>query len=201
MHNGPFSLGYRILTVVATMILLGCSSSNCPLDNFVSCNYFFYDMEGTPVAFSDTLTVKTLLPGYKTIYTYRQIGYATVSKEKRDSNLLKQGFTETMSEVRRDTILIGRLVNAKSFKVPMSYTNSEDTLVFSYAGISLPDTIKVKHQSYTHVEAPECGLCKFHTLESINATDRYIDHVEISNPKVNYDGNENIKIYFNGTAE
>jgi hypothetical protein len=83
----------------------------------------------------------------------------------------------------------------------MSYFNGEDTLVISYSSIALADTIKVTHDSYPYVELPECGSYRFHYLRNVQSTDRHIDHVEISNPKVNYDGNENIKIYLNGTAE
>ena len=41
---------------------------------------------------------------------------------------------------------------------------------------------------------------RFHTLLGVTATDAAIDHIEISEPKVNYDGKTNVKIYFNGVA-
>ena len=83
----------------------------------------------------------------------------------------------------------------------MSYFRDADTLVFSYGGILLKDTIKIQHDSYPHVELPECGTYRYHTLKSITATDAAIDHIEISNPFVNYEGKENIKIFFNGIVE
>lgn len=192
----------RLFSILATAaIMAACSSNNCPLENFVACNYGFYDQEGKSVTILDTVTVKTLLPGYKTVYTYRRLGYMTVTKERIDSSMIKAGYTMKPEVVRRDTILLNRLTKASTFKLPMSYFNAEDTLVISYSSIALADTIKVTHDSYPYVELPECGSYRFHYLRNVQSTDRHIDHVEISNPKVNYDGNENIKIYLNGTAE
>jgi len=190
---------------MTALLLVGCASNNCPLDNYVSCNYYFYDSEGNPVMFSDTLTVKTLLPGTKTEYYYRRLGYKTITLDYKNDSYLQNGYSIDSATVRRDTILVNKLTGKSneqtSFSVPMSYFNSSDTLVFCYAGISLCDTIKVSHDSYPHVDLPECGTYRFHNLREINATDRYIDHIEISNKKVNYEGNENVKVYLNGTAE
>ena len=190
---------FSILTTAAIMV--ACSSNNCPLENFVACNYGFYDEEGKAVTILDTITVKTLLPGNKTVYTYRKLGAMTVTKEVVDSSLINAGYTMKPEVVRRDTILLNRLSKASTFKLPMSYFNGEDTLVISYSSIALPDTIKITHDSYPYVELPECGSYRFHYITNVQTTDRHIDHIEISNPKVNYDGNENIKIYLNGIAE
>ncbi len=183
------------------MLFVSCSSNNCPLDNYVSCNYYFYDYEGNAVTLADTLTVTTLLPGYKTQYTYSKLGYPTVTFERQDSTYIEDGYSEKIETVRKDTILINKLTNATHFQVPMSYFNNEDTLVFSYASIILSDTIKISHSSFPHVELPECGTYRFHNLKNATCTDRYIDRIKISNAKVNYEGNENIQIFFNATAE
>lgn len=182
-------------------MLMACSSNNCPLENYVACNYGFYDAEGTAVTLLDTITVKTLLPGYKTVYTYRKLGSFTVTKEYEDASLTDAGYSMTPEVVRRDTILVNSLSKASTFQLPMSFFNNEDTLVITYSSIALPDTIKVTHSSYPYVELPECGSYRFHNLLKVSATDRHIDHIEIANPKVNYEGNENIKIYLNGTAD
>ena len=192
----------RGLVVLCVAILMfGCYSNNCPLNNIVTCNYYFYDVEGTPITYGDTITVTTLMPGHKTVYTYRKLGNPTVTRDYRDTILINQGYTESVSQQRNDTILINRLVGASSMEVPMSYFRDVDTLVFSYGGILLKDTIKIQHDSYPHVELPECGTYRYHTLKSITATDAAIDHIEISNPFVNYEGKENIKIFFNGIVE
>ena len=53
--------------VLVMLMLAGCYSNNCPLENTVTCNYGFYDAAGTPITYVDTITVTTLKPGYKTV--------------------------------------------------------------------------------------------------------------------------------------
>lgn len=185
---------------MAVLLLMGCYSNNCPLENTVTCNYGFYDAEGTAISYYDTITVTTLMPGYKTVYTYRKLGNVTVTKDSRDTALVNQGYTESVAQQRRDTILLNQLLGASSMKVPMSFFHEKDTLILSYKTISKKDTIKIRHTSYPYVELPECGTYRFHTLQDITATDAAIHHIEISEPKVNYEGNVNVKIYFNGVV-
>jgi len=183
------------------LLLAACDASNCPLESTVTCNYGFYDSEGTAVSYNDTITVKTLLEGTKVQYTYRRLGYPAQTLSHRDSALLAQGWTETVASVRRDTVLMNRLAGASSMKLPMGYFSNEDTLIFSYANIKHSDTLYVTHESYSNVDLPECGTHRFHYLKAVRSTHAAIDHVEISAPEVNYKGNENIKLYFYGTAE
>lgn len=201
MKKNRVKKGSVVVTVLLTILLSACYSNNCPLENVVTCNFGFYDAEGNSISYGDSITVSTLRPGYKTVYIYRKLGNLTVTKEERDEALIEQGYSETVSQQRNDTILLNKACNVSSIKIPMSYYNESDTLVFTYAFISLRDTIKLKHRSYPHVELPECGAYRFHTLTDIEATDAAFDHVEISEPHVTYDGNINVKIYFNGVVE
>lgn len=190
-----------IILLAVVVIATSCSSNNCPLENTVQCNYYFYDSEGHAITPDDAITVKTLLPGSKLQYVYRKMGQTTVTLDSPDASYIENGYTETVSMVRRDTVLVNRSTSRAYIQVPMSYFNEADTLVFDYASISRNDTVIVSHRSYAHVELPECGTHYFHRITDIKATDAAIDHIEILNPLVNYDGNENIKIYFNGVAE
>lgn len=186
---------------MSIILLAGCYSNNCPLENNVTCNYGFYDAEGTPIVYNDTITVSTLLPGYKTVYTYRKLGSQTVITDYQDKSLIKLGYTETISQQRKDTILLNKIHSTAEMKLPMSFFNTCDTLILSYRRISLKDTIKIEHISYPYVELPECGTYRYHTLKTITATDAAIDRIEIGNRQVSYEGEENIKIYFNGVVE
>lgn len=197
----PYSLIAGLMTLLVACMLAGCYSNNCPMENTVTCNYAFYDAEGTAIAYQDTITVSTLMPGYKTVYTYRKMGTLPITKDEPDPSLVEAGYMETQSQQRNDTILLNKKSNASSIKIPMSYFNAVDTLIFAYRSISSKDTIKIHHSSYPHVELPECGAYRFHHLKSVTATDAAIDHIEISNPNVGYEGATNIKIYFNGVAE
>ena len=191
-----------ILSVTISVLqLFGCSASNCPLENTVTCNYGFYDSEGNPVRYNDTLTVSTLLPGLKTVYIYRQLGYLPVTLDHQDSSYISKGYSESKQVVRRDTILINKLSGGSSISLPMQYYSHNDTIIFSYSSISNKDTLYIQHDSYSYVDLPECGTHRFHTITGLRTTYSGISQVELTTPRVNYDGKENIKIYFNGTAE
>ena len=192
---------YYPILIISLLLLSGCSASNCPLENTVTCNYGFYDSEGTAVTYNDTITVSTLLPGTKTVYIYRRLGYTTVTLDKQDSSYIKNGYNQSPAVVRRDTILLNRISGASTMSVPMKYFSDNDTIILSYASISNKDTLYVSHDSYSYVELPECGTQRFHTLTGLRSTYSGISGIEIVNPKVNYDGKENVKIYFNGTVE
>jgi hypothetical protein len=192
----------NIFSLLALLLIIpSCSSNNCPLNNVVTCNYYFYDSEGMSIKYTDYLTVKTLLPGYKKQYTYRKLGESTIVSDTQIKTYIDAGYTETISDVRKDTVLVNKSNNRTSISVPMSFTNTADTLLFQYESILYPDTIVIEHSSYPYVELPECGSYMFHTLKSVKSTESGIFKVEIANRTVNFEGNENVKIYFNGVGE
>lgn len=193
---------YRIAPLVVLVASAACSSNNCPLNNVVTCNCYFYDSEGTAISYSDEITVKALLPGTQTTYTYRKPGQPTVVTNTRVDSLLEQGYVETIGISRKDTVLVNKAAGKSYLNLPMSYFTQCDTIMFSYAGISGTDTLYISHDNYPYVGLPECGSYMFHTITNVrNANNSGIDHVEIANPKVDYEGKENIKIYFYGTAQ
>lgn len=182
------------------MSLISCISNNCPLNNIVTCNYYFYDSEGNSIKFGDYLTVKTLLPGFKKQYEYKKLGEKTYVSDTPLPSYVENGYTEIVYDVRKDTILVNKSNNRSSISVPMSYSNSADTLVFQYESILYCDTLIIEHSSRPYVEMPECGSYMFHNLKNISCTEAGIYKVELSNRTVNFEGNENVKIYFNGTS-
>ena len=190
-----------LTAIVGIVALIACSASDCPLESNVTCNYGFYDSDGIAIKNTDTRTVTTLLPGMHTVFTYRKLGYPTVTLTFQDSTYIDNGYSETIEEVRRDTVLLNRFYDASQMSVPMKYYSENDTIIISYSSISNKDTLYINHDSYSFVDLPECGNHRFHTLKSVESTHSGIYSVSIVNPKVNYDRNENIKIYFNGTAQ
>lgn len=187
--------------LAGVMLLAGCYSNNCPMENTVLCNYGFYDSEGTAITYKDVITVSTLLPGWHNVYIYRKMGFQTVTLDHVDESLINNGYTMSVSEERVDTVLVNKATNVTKLSVPMSYFHDADTLVFSYASIASKDTIWIDHSSYPHVELPECGTYRFHTLKNVRSTHYAIDRVEIGASHVNYEGKENVKIFFNGLVE
>ena len=189
------------LFISMLLLMYACSANNCPLESTVTCNYGFYDSEGVAVIYEDTISVRTLLPGMKTVYIYRKLGQRTIVLDTQDSTYIKNGYTETISEVRRDAVLVNKVHDVNSIKVQMQYYSDKDTLIFDYSNISNKDTVILTHDSYSNVELPECGTHRFHHLKEVRSTSYGIDHININNPDVNYKGNENLKIFFNGSAQ
>lgn len=183
------------LSVVA--LLCACSSASCPLNNYVACNYWFYNDAGVPSKLEDQISVKTLKPGKHDLYTYRKLGEQPLQYTKPHPELVDSGYVESITSVRNDTVLVNKLANGSKFSVPMSYFGTEDTLIITYQRITSIDTIYVRHEGYTHVEQPECGAYRFQVISSVRSTDKAIDRIELTNPAVNYEEKENIRIYFN----
>ena len=195
-------LQYIFFILLLTVSLTACNSTNCPFESLVTCNYGFYDVNGTPINYSDEITVTTLLPGSRTIYVYRKLGFPTQQTLQPSPQLIEEGYTETSSLQRCDTVLVNRLSKTHNMSLPMSYFNTADTLILSYASLSLQDTIYIEHESYPYVDLPECGAHRFHNIKSISTNAAAaIDHIDVLNSKVNYEGRENIRIYFNGEAD
>lgn len=192
---------FSYLILITSLCTLSCSSNNCPLDNVVTCNYHFYDSEGNPIKHPDYLTIKTLKPGYKKQYIYRKLGESTIVSDEQLVSYIENGYTESITEVRKDTILVNKSQNRDKVGVPMSFTNTSDTLLLQYGSILHPDTIIVEHLPHPYVEIPECGSYMFHSLKSVYSTELGIDSIEIVNHNVDFEGKENIRIYFNGNSE
>ena len=179
--------------------IFGCSTVTCPMDTVVKCNYIFYNTNGQAAALADTLNVNIKKTAY--LYHYQKAGYKDTTFTQPVKAFVDNGYTETVTSYRKDTTLVNKLINGTKMSVAMSYYNKVDTLVLRYGLIYLPDTIFLSHDSYTHVETPECGSYRFHRLTDVRCTNRGIDHIEITNPTVNYEGAENIRIYFNNYTE
>ena len=179
--------------------IFGCSTVTCPMVTVVKCNYIFYNTNGQAAALADTLNVNIQKTAY--LYHYQKAGYKDTTFTQPVKAFVDNGYTETVTSYRKDTTLVNKLINGTKMSIAMSYYNKVDTLVLRYGLIYLPDTIFLSHDSYTHVETPECGSYRFHRLTDVRCTNRGIDHIEITNPTVNYEGAENIRIYFNNYTE
>lgn len=106
--------------------------------------------------------------------------------------------TLTVRACGTDSILINKLLKASELELPMSYVNAEDTLVFEYIndGVYGRDTIRIAKTDQPHYESPDCPTSMFHIITSASHTDLFIDSVVVVKPSVNYDLQENIRIYF-----
>lgn len=98
-----------------------------------------------------------------------------------------------------DSLLLNRCVNAKTFSLPISYTNAEDTLVFKMNNKewSAVDTVYVSKENHPQFESVDCQLAFFHTITAVRWTSTHIDSIAIIKPSVNYDtSTPHLHIYF-----
>lgn len=95
----------------------------------------------------------------------------------------------------KDSIVVNHIQNADALQLPMSYTNTCDTVIFSY-GNDIADTIRFFHENILFYQSMECGTIMYHRLDSIRNTSRYIDSIAIVKDYVKFDADENVKIFF-----
>ena len=108
---------------------------------------------------------------------------------------------DTVSVCIHDSILLNKIVNGNSFNLPMSYSEEEDTIHILFensAGRTISSFI-LSHSNIPHYESLECGTSFFHKISGVtllpSSTPSPIDSIVISQPDVNYNKNENIRIY------
>lgn len=94
----------------------------------------------------------------------------------------------------KDSIVINQVKGTQDLAIPMSYTHDCDTVIFTYDRI-YTDTLYVGHSNTPYFISLTCGTGMFHTLKEIRYTQSIIDSAAIINHTINYDPNENIKLY------
>lgn len=94
----------------------------------------------------------------------------------------------------RDSIVIYHIRNVSELQLPMSYVHECDTIIFSYEN-SATDTLFVKHENIPFFVSMECGTAMYHRITDITHTTAFIDSAVIVNDYINYDYNENVKLY------
>ena len=97
-----------------------------------------------------------------------------------------------------DTLLFNRGVGITSIKVPLSYEQPEDVLLFIFTDTAQNvwrDTVWLKKTNHPHLESVDCSPKFFHTLTDVHSTHHRIERIAINNPTVEYESKENIQIH------
>ena len=166
---------FHILSFILFLLLFAaCESSNCPLNNIVESVYVFYASERTADG------------------TFQ----AGTSVKLQD--------TLTVTAFGTDSLLVNRLVGQSGAKLPVSYYQQADTLVFTFTdsqGATGYDTICIEKDTRHHFDDPSCPVHMFHTVKDIHFTRHLIDTIIVSNASINYDGAENFQVYFRTTTD
>jgi len=147
----------KIALATIALLVVACTSIDCPVDNLVYTVYDFQKPDGSP----DTLGVDTM-----TIWTHRADGSDTIVANKLC------GTTATYV-----SLYISHTQPEDSF-----FVLTQDT-----SGNKWRDTIRILKENYPHFESVDCQAAYFHKITAATATRHIIDTLIINNPNVNYD--------------
>ena len=126
---------------------------------------------------------------------YNRIGFYNIDGNNTEKEYqFPEVLTVSLRVNGKDSVVINHITNAGELKVPISYTHDCDTVVFSYES-GATDTLYVSHENIPYFISMECGLAMYHKLLGVRHTEAFIDSVAITNDYVNFDNNENIKLY------
>ena len=155
-------------------LLLACDNVSCPLNNTVECVYGFYA-------------------------STRTAGGPFVA-----GNAVSVADTLTVTALGADSVLINRLYNKSGMKLPVSFYAEMDSIMLTFKdtlGQVARDTIYVSKTNQAHLDDPSCPLHMWHTVTAVSSSHNLIDSILINHPEINYDGLENLQIYFRTAAE
>lgn len=126
---------------------------------------------------------------------YNRIGFYNIDSNNLESKYEFPGvLTISMVINGRDSIVVNRIYGTSDLKLPVSYANECDTLTFNYEN-GAKDTLFVKHENIPYFVSMECGTAMYHRILSVEHTNAYIDSAAIVNDYIDYDYDENIKLY------
>jgi hypothetical protein len=128
--------------------------------------------------------------------TYNRISFYTTDEYGIESEYaMPETLTVSMMINGRDSIVVNHIQGAKEVSLPVSYAKECDTVIFSYEGRAT-DTLYVQHTNIPIYQSMECGVIMHHTLTGLRSTGSLIDSTAITDANVNFENNENIKVYF-----
>ena len=164
------SLGaFKALRILPLFLLLSCENVSCPLETTVESVYGFYA--------SDRDADGVFYPG----------------------SAIAIADTLTITDISLGSVLVNRLVGQSSVKMPVSYYAEADSFEFCFTdttGRFVYDAIYISKYSHPHWDDPSCPVKMWHEITGVTSTHHVIDTIIISNPYVNYEGKENLQIYF-----
>ena len=93
-----------------------------------------------------------------------------------------------------DSLVFNNMMAETELALPMCYTQECDTLLLHF-GTTAVDTLFVEHTNIPYFISMDCGMGMYHNLTALRHTNNFIDSAAIVYPFINFDANENIKLY------
>ena len=177
--------GHSLLYICTLLlIVVGCTSIDCPLNNSVYSCYGLYKANGTADTLHDTLTIFTLQ------HTPEQ-DPVLINLDTKVSAL-----KVAMSYNSPQDVLYFLMQGARTYNDTVIVDNDTTVNVVTYS-IQKTDTVTVDKTDEMHFESVDCNPSFFHTISRVTHTHNVIDSIVINNPKVDYDTQrEHFRIYF-----
>ena len=177
--------GFTLLYIsMALMLVAGCTSIDCPLNNSVYSCYGLYKANGTADTLKDTLSIITLQ------LTPEQDA-VLINQDTKVSQL-----KVAMSYNSPQDVLFFVMHGMRSYNDTVVVDNDTTINVVTYS-IAKTDTVTVEKTDEKHFESVDCNPSFFHTISRVTHTKHVIDSIVIQNPKVDYDSQrEHFRIYF-----
>lgn len=129
---------------------------------------------------------------------------AGLYKSGTDS-LITLADTLTVTAAGTDSVLLNRQTHAHELTLPLSFWAPADTfrLHLYGEGYQVDDYIVVEKSNTIHYESPDCPVAMFHQISAVShhsplAT---IDSVRLVRPAVDYQPDENLRIYYHLAAD
>ncbi len=127
---------------------------------------------------------------------YNCIKFYTVGADGIEKEYaLPEALTVSVMINGQATTAVNHVTNAKEIKLPMCYTATCDTVIMNFFD-SYNDTLYIRHSNIPIYQSMECGVIMHHKLTGVTQSSSLIDSTAINNANVNFDYNENIKLYF-----
>ena len=126
---------------------------------------------------------------------YNRIKFYEVNENGTETEYtFPDALTVSMMVNGRDSIVVNHITNAKELTLPMSYTSNCDTVILRFLD-RYNDTLYIHHSNIPIYQSMECGVIMHHTITGSTHTANFIDSMAINTANVNFDHNENIKLY------
>ena len=161
----------RLPVLLCILLLTGvlipsCEVENCPPNALSYLHFSLVDQNGRTFQTSDTITIV--------------------------------GQTLANDSLVSDT-LINQETAANSFTLPLSY-DAYTQFIFVYhalnAGYVGRDTIQIDHRNIPYFTNLDCGTMMFYEITNVGHTHHRLDSIAITNPNIDNNEKENIRIYF-----
>ncbi len=157
------------MLILSGLVVSSCDVENCSTNTLAYLHFSLVDQDGKSFNTSDTITI---------------IGETTVN----------------------DTLVSDTLINqetgASSFSLLLSY-NDYTRFVFAYTSLERQyigtDTIRIDHRNIPYFTSLDCGTMMFYEITQVQYTHHRLDSLTITNPNIDNNEKENIKLYFTVT--